>query len=84
MADRLAKQGFSHPLIGLVPALGISAEFAKGVIRGWTSTKHKQYRQFVCGQRQAKGCLKNTRLEGLGNNPIEQKPTKNNDVNCNI
>jgi hypothetical protein len=36
-----------------VPALGVSADVAKGVIRGWTSTKHKHYRQFVCGQRQA-------------------------------
>jgi len=46
-----------HPLIGPVPALGVYAEVAKGVIRGWTGTKHKQYRKFVCGQRQAMGYL---------------------------
>ena len=33
MADKLAKRGFSHPLIGPVPAVKVSAEFAKGVIR---------------------------------------------------
>jgi hypothetical protein len=37
MADRLARQGSSYPLIGPKPALGISAEIAREVIRGWTN-----------------------------------------------
>jgi hypothetical protein len=34
MAEQLTKQDFSHPLTGPVPALGVSADVAKGVIRG--------------------------------------------------
>jgi hypothetical protein len=33
IADQLARQGSSHPLIGTKPALGISAKVARGVIR---------------------------------------------------
>jgi ribonuclease HI len=33
IADELARQGSSHPLIEPEPALGISAEVARGVIR---------------------------------------------------
>jgi ribonuclease HI len=40
MADALAREGSSHPLTGTGPALGISANIDRGVIKGWTSTKH--------------------------------------------
>jgi len=35
----LVQQGSSHSLAGPEPALGISAEVACGVVRGWTSRK---------------------------------------------
>jgi hypothetical protein len=56
-ADQLASQGSSHPLIGLEPALGISAKVARGVIRDWTGGKHEEYWQSIRGPRQAKGFL---------------------------
>jgi hypothetical protein len=54
--DELARQGSSHPLIGL--AFGISAKVARGVIRDWTSRKREKQWQSLHGQRQAKGFLK--------------------------
>jgi hypothetical protein len=57
-AHQLARLGSSHPLIGSESALGASAKVARGVIRGWTSSKHEKYWQFIHGQRQAKGFLK--------------------------
>jgi ribonuclease HI len=33
IADQLAGVGSSHPLIGPVPALGVSAKVARGVMR---------------------------------------------------
>jgi hypothetical protein len=56
--DKLARQGSSHPLIGPEHALGISAKFARGVIKDWISRKHEEYWQSVHGQRQAKEFLK--------------------------
>jgi len=56
-ADHLARQASPLPLTGLEPALGKSAKVARGVIRGWTSRKHKEYWQPIQGQRQAKGFL---------------------------
>jgi len=41
VADQLARQGFSHPLTGPQPALGISVKVARGVIRGWKNMKHE-------------------------------------------
>jgi hypothetical protein len=58
IADQLARPGSSQPLIGPEPALGISAKVARGVIRNWTSRKHEEQWQSICGQRQAKGFLK--------------------------
>jgi hypothetical protein len=58
MADQLARQGSSHPLIGPELALVISAKVARGVVRDWTSGKHEEHWQSICGQRQAKGFLK--------------------------
>jgi hypothetical protein len=58
IADQLARQGSSHPLIGPEPALGISAKVARRVIRDWMSRKHEQHWQTIRGQRQAKGFLK--------------------------
>jgi len=44
IADQSARQGSSLPLIGPKPAaLGLSAKFARGVIRGWTRWKLEQY-----------------------------------------
>jgi predicted amidohydrolase YtcJ len=60
IADQLALQGSSHPPIPPEPTQGISAKAAKKVIWGWTSRKHKEYWQLICGQKQAKGFLKRT------------------------
>jgi hypothetical protein len=60
IAEQLARQGSSHPLIGPQPALGISANVARGVIRAWTNRKHEEHWQSVREQRQAKGFLKKT------------------------
>ena len=44
IADKLARQGSSLPLIGPKPAaLGLSAKFARGVIRSWARWKLEQY-----------------------------------------
>jgi hypothetical protein len=58
IADQLARQGSSHPFIVPEPALGISANVARGVIRDWTSRKHEEHWQSIRGQKQAKGFLK--------------------------
>jgi hypothetical protein len=57
MADQLARQGSSHPLIGPQPSLGISVKIAREVTGRWTSRKHTEYWQPTHGQRQAKGFL---------------------------
>jgi len=41
IADQLAREGSSHALIGLQPALGVFPKFARGV-RDWTSRKPKE------------------------------------------
>jgi hypothetical protein len=56
IANELARQGSSHPLIG--PVLGISAKVARGMIRDWTSRKREEKWQSIHGQRQTKGFLK--------------------------
>jgi hypothetical protein len=58
IADQLARQGSSHPLIGPEPALGVSAKVVRVVIRDWTSRKHEEHWQSIRGQRHAKGFLK--------------------------
>jgi hypothetical protein len=62
IADQLARECSSHPLIGPEPALGISAKIARGVIRDCTSGNHEHW-QSICGQRQAKGFHKKTLCE---------------------
>jgi hypothetical protein len=42
-SDQLARHDSSHPLIGPEPALGVPAEVARVVIRGWKSRKHEEY-----------------------------------------
>jgi hypothetical protein len=64
--DQLARQGCSHPLTRLEPALGISAKVARGVIRDWPSSKHENYWQSIHGQRQAKGFLKKPSAKKVG------------------
>jgi hypothetical protein len=58
IAHQLGRQDSLHPLIGPQPALVISAEVARGVIRGWTSRKYEECWQSVRGQSQVKGFLK--------------------------
>jgi hypothetical protein len=58
IADQLARQGSSHPLTGPASALGISGKVARGVIKFWTSGKHKDYWESIHGQRLAKYLLK--------------------------
>jgi hypothetical protein len=43
----ICRQSFSYPLTGSVPALGISAKVARGVIKDWTSRKHEKYSQSI-------------------------------------
>jgi ribonuclease HI len=57
VADQLARQGSSQPLIGPQPTLGVSAKVARGVSRDWTSGKHEEHWQSIRGQSQAKGFL---------------------------
>jgi len=58
IADELAIQGSSHPLIGPEPVLGISAKVAREVIRGWTSRKCEEHWQSACGHWQADDFLR--------------------------
>jgi len=46
--------GSSLPLTRPALALGISTKIARGVIRGWTSRKDKEYWQSIHGGRQVK------------------------------
>jgi hypothetical protein len=62
IADQLPREGSSHPTIGPQPLLGIPAKVAMEVSRDWTSTKHEQHWQSICGQRQAKGFLGGRKL----------------------
>jgi hypothetical protein len=66
IADQLARQGSTHPLIGPEPALDISAKFARGIVRDWTSRKHEEDWQSIRGQRQAKGFLKRSSAKKAG------------------
>jgi hypothetical protein len=66
MADQLARQGSSHPLIGPEPALSISVKVARRVIRDWTSRKHEEHWQSIRGQRQSKGFLKKLSAKEAG------------------
>jgi ribonuclease HI len=49
IADQLTRQGSSHPLIGLEPVLGISANVARRAIRDWTSRQHEEHCQSIRG-----------------------------------
>jgi hypothetical protein len=46
-ADQLTEQCSSQPLIGSAPALGISANAARRVIRDWMRRKHKELRESI-------------------------------------
>jgi hypothetical protein len=54
IADQLAREDSSHPLIGPRPALGISAKVASWVM-DWTSRIHEGQWHSICIQRSAKG-----------------------------
>jgi hypothetical protein len=58
IADHLAIENSSLPLIEPEPVLGISAKVAPGVISEWTSRKHYKHWQSICGQRQGGLSLK--------------------------
>ena len=66
MAFGSARQGSSQPLIGTESALGISVNVARRVIRDLTNGKHEEPWQSICGQRQAKGFLKNPSAKKVG------------------
>lgn len=66
IADQLARQGFSNPLRGPQPVLGISAKVSRKVISNWTSRKHKERWQSVRGQEQARAFLKDSLLKRDG------------------
>jgi ribonuclease HI len=44
-ADQLPKRGSLHPLIGPVPACGISERVAKRTVRDWVCREHQKYWQ---------------------------------------
>jgi hypothetical protein len=51
IAEQLPREGSSHPIIGHEPLLCISAKVATEVIRVWTSRKHEEHWQSICGQK---------------------------------
>jgi hypothetical protein len=55
-----------HPITGPGPALGISAEVAREVIRNWKSRKHEKHWLPIRRQRQAKGFLKKPSAKEAG------------------
>jgi hypothetical protein len=66
IADQLAMQGFSYPLAGPDPALGVSVKVAREVIRDWTGRKQEERWQSIHEQRQAKGFLKRPCVKKAG------------------
>jgi hypothetical protein len=57
IAEQLATEGPSHPLIGPESELGTSVKVATGVIRYQMNSKHEKCWQFICEPRQAKAFL---------------------------
>jgi len=57
IAGWLARQSYAFALTGRA-SLGIFADIARGVSRGWTSRKLEEYWQSICKQRHTKGFLK--------------------------
>jgi len=57
-ADKLARQSSSLPVTRPEPALDMSTDVTRGVIKDWTSRKHEEHWQPVRRQRKAKGFLK--------------------------
>jgi hypothetical protein len=66
VADQLARQGSSHPLIVPEPALRISAKVAKGVIRDWMSRKHEEHWQPHTWTKAGQGLLKKPSAKKAG------------------
>jgi hypothetical protein len=63
ITEHLSREGSSHTHTGPEPASGMSARVARGVIRDWMNRKREERWQSICGQRQAKGRLKNCVLK---------------------
>jgi hypothetical protein len=73
IADQLARQGSSLPLIGLKPALGLSAKVAREVIRDWMSKKHESSIDSpLTGRGRLMPFLKDSVLKELGNCSISK------------
>jgi len=85
IVDQLPREGSSHPIIRPEPLIGIPAKVATEVIRDWTSGKHEEHWQSICGQRQAKGFLwwgePQQKCWGIAHS--EQKPGKTNNRTAN-
>jgi hypothetical protein len=80
IADQLARQGFSHSLIGPEPALGISAKVARGET-GQVGNMWSIGRPYV-GKARLRVFFKKKKKNSLIAQS-EQKPTKNNDKVAN-
>lgn len=66
MAGQLDRQGFSYPLTGPEPTLGVSARVSRGLSRDWTSREDGEYWQAFHGQRLVKGFLKRLCVKTAG------------------
>jgi len=65
-ADRLARQGSSHPLPGPEPVLGISS-VVTGIIRDWTSRKWRSTDSPLMDRGRLRAFLTEPLLKELGN-----------------
>jgi hypothetical protein len=63
-ADQVARTGSEPLLIGPEPDCGISIGVAKKAVRDWMNRNHKQYWEFVTGQKQAKGFILGSSARG--------------------
>jgi hypothetical protein len=69
-----------RPTYSTLACLGHTTKVAKEVIRG-LKNKQEEYRQSICGQRQANGLLKRPSANIVIQ--LEQKPAMNNDKTVN-
>lgn len=67
IANQLARQGFSHPLTGSEPALGISANISRGKTRGWTNWKHEEHGSSYVDKGRLRAFLKSCPLGKMEN-----------------
>ena len=84
VADQSTKQGFTHPLVGTEPALGILAEVARGVIRACKSRKHKEYWQSICGPKQTMDFIERSSARRSGDLLILSRTSKARAANMTL